>query len=113
MDTLASPAFALLQFSLIAGLVLTACVWGVYFWLRHTGRLPRKQADPTLPPAIESADRVRLAQCAQHLGISETRALKRAIAQFHTALFAASRPGDHPHPPPAAPRQTHDTPRHG
>lgn len=107
MDALASPPLALLQFALIAGLVLTAGLWLLYFWLKYTGRLPRKPADPApTAPAIETADQVRLAQCAQHLGISETRALQRAIARFHTALFAENPPGNPPHPAPAQPPNT-------
>lgn len=32
----------MLQFSIAAALVLLAGMWGLYFWLRHTGKLKSK-----------------------------------------------------------------------
>lgn len=31
---------AMLQFSIVVGLVFLAGTWGLYAWLRYTGRLP-------------------------------------------------------------------------
>lgn len=33
---------SMLQFSIVAGLVLLIGMWILYAWLRHTGRLPGK-----------------------------------------------------------------------
>lgn len=32
---------AMLQFAIVAGVILLVAAWGIYFWLKRTGRLSR------------------------------------------------------------------------